>query len=144
MAVIQGHVVDRIKRAGIADKGQAVYIEYILEGDDRDTATVIWPHHKLAKTVTRLMHIAGKAASLRAALSPRAGPSGDSDISSPLQMTKLAVGTAMGNKNIFLHLETKENFAMDMAMNADLATKLVSRLQYALEELPQTSQRKLH
>ena len=139
MAVIQGHVVDRIKRAGIADKGQAVYIEYILEGDGRDTATVIWPHHKLAKTVTRLMHIGGKAASLRAALAP-----GDTDVISPLQMTAVTVGFETGNKNIFLRLETKEKFAIDMAMNADLATKLVSRLQYALEELPQTSQRKLH
>ena len=139
MAVIQGHVVDRIKRAGIADKGQAVYIEYILEGDERDTATVIWPHHKLAKTVMRLMHIGGKAASLRAALAP-----GDTDVISPLQMTAVTVGFETGNKNIFLRLETKEKFAIDMAMNADLATKLVSRLQYALEELPQTSQRKLH
>ena len=144
MAVIQGHVVDRIKRAGIADKGQAVYIEYILEGDDRDTATVIWPHHKLAKTVTRLMHIGGKAASLRAALSPRAGRPGDTDIISPLQMTSVTVGVATGSKNIFLHLETKENFAIDMAMNLDLATKLTSSLQHALDDLSQTSQRKLH
>lgn len=83
------------------------------------------------------MHIAGKAASKRAAQAP-----GDTDIVSPLQMTKLAVGIGTDNKNIFLHLETKEKFAIDMAMNVDLATKLVSSLQHALDELPRTSQRK--
>ena len=141
-SVIQGHIVDRIKQAGIADKGTSIYVEYIFEGND--TATVIWPYHKLAKTVTRLMHLGGKAAEERASLSPRAGKPGDIDISAPLETTSLSVATVIGQKQILLRVETKEKFAIDMAMSADRARTLLSALQEALDQLPKTSQEKPH
>ncbi len=139
---MKGLPIKRIPRGGSADDGQFVYVD--VEFEDGNVSTLLCHHSRLGHVMTSFYAAIQMAADDRAKINPIEGKRGDLEDAESLSVQSLGVSAAVGHERVSLRIQTKQQFAVHIAMSADDARGLIAQLTAALEQVPTTSKLKPH